>query len=142
MLDLSYHRKEDIMTEEKTPNETPNVEVPIGTPPAAGGVSSDDKLWALLAYVLSPLIPIVIMLMEDKKNRPYLKEHYWQALVVGVAIIVVSMIVAVIPVVGCISPLIWLAGWIAMLYWGIQAYNGKSVIIPVVTDFVKKQGWA
>ncbi|MBE2224333.1 MAG: hypothetical protein IAF02_22525, partial [Anaerolineae bacterium] len=29
-------------------------------------VTADDKLWALLAYVLTPLIPIIIMLMADK----------------------------------------------------------------------------
>ena len=36
------------------------------------GVTSDDKLWAALAYVLTPLIPIIILLMEDKKNRPFI----------------------------------------------------------------------
>jgi hypothetical protein len=29
-----------------------------------------------------------------------------------------------------------------MIYWGIQAYQGNYVTIPVITDFVKKQGWA
>ncbi len=44
-------------------------------------VTSDDKLWALLAYVLTPLVPVIILLMEDKKNRPFLKAHNVQALV-------------------------------------------------------------
>ena len=39
------------------------------------GPSDDDKLWALLAYVFTPLIPIIILLMEDKKNRPRSEEH-------------------------------------------------------------------
>jgi uncharacterized membrane protein len=126
--------KEDFMMDEKTTNEFPNVEAapppPPEVPPAAdntspGNATADDKLWSLLAYVLSPLVPIIIMLMEDKKNRPYLKLHNMQALVAGVAIFVVTMVVALIPVVGCISPLIGLAGWVAMIYWGIQAYNGS-----------------
>ena len=37
------------------------------------GPTDDDKLWALLAYVFSPLVPIIIFLMEDKKERPFLK---------------------------------------------------------------------
>ena len=32
-------------------------------------ITSDDKLWALLAYILSPLVPIIILVMEDKKNQ-------------------------------------------------------------------------
>ena len=32
-------------------------------------ITSDDKLWALLAYIFSPLVPIIILLMEDKKSR-------------------------------------------------------------------------
>src|SRR5688572_13420930 len=47
-------------------------------------VTSDDKLWALLAYIFSPLVPIIILLMEDKKNRPFIRAHNMQALVVGV----------------------------------------------------------
>jgi uncharacterized membrane protein len=50
-------------------------------------VTSDDKLWAALAYVFSPLVPIIIMLLEDKKNRPFIKAHNMQALVWGVALL-------------------------------------------------------
>ncbi len=82
------------------------------------------------------------MFMEDKKNRPYLKLHNMQALVAGVAILAISLILGVIPLVNCISPFVALALWILMIYYGLQAYNGKAVTIPVITDFVKKQGWA
>jgi uncharacterized membrane protein len=110
------------------------------------GPSSDDKLWALLAYVLSPIVPIIILLMEDKKHRAFLKEHNMQALVAGVAVAVISILLSIIlgasVVLACLAPIVSLALWVLMIYYGIQAYNGKSVTIPVVTDFVKKQGWA
>jgi uncharacterized membrane protein len=101
-------------------------------------ITSDDKLWALLAYILSPVVPIIILLMEDKKNRPYLKAHNAQALVIGVIELVLTVVIGWTVIGGCIPGLIWLV----MVYWGIQAYQGKYVTIPVVTDFVKKQGWA
>jgi uncharacterized membrane protein len=101
-------------------------------------VTSDDKLWALLAYVLSPIVPIIIMLMEDKKNRPYLKAHNMQALIMGIVIVLLSILIGWTVILGCIPFLVWLV----MIYWGIQAYQGKYVIIPVVTDWCKKQGWA
>jgi uncharacterized membrane protein len=103
----------------------------------SSSASSDDRLWALLAYIFSPLVPIILMLMEDKKNRPFIKEHNAQALVWGVLTIVLGY--------GLGSILCGLPGlifWVVSIVWGVQAYQGKSVTIPVITDFVKNQGWA
>jgi uncharacterized protein len=103
-------------------------------------VTSDDKLWALLAYILSPLVPVIILLMEDKKNRPFIKAHNVQALVFGLVYIILGSIIGVITL-GfgtCLIPVLWLLS----IYWGVQAYQGKYVKIPVITDFVTKQGWA
>jgi uncharacterized membrane protein len=80
--------------------------------------------------------------MEDKRNRPWLRSHTYQALVIGLAAIVVLIVLGLIPVVQCVTPLLGLVIWLVFIYWGIQAYNGKTVTIPVVTDFVKQQGWA
>ena len=93
-------------------------------------VTSDDKLWALLTYILSPLVPIIILLMPDKKDRPFLKAHNVQALILGIITVITSSF--------CIGILVW----IYAIYCGIQAYQGKTVEIPVITNFVKGQGWA
>jgi uncharacterized membrane protein len=93
-------------------------------------VTSDDKLWAALAYVFSPLVPVILMLMEDKKNRPYIKSHNAQALILGVIAVVTSGF--------CVGILVW----IYALYLAYQAYQGQTVVIPVITDFCKNQGWA
>jgi len=102
-------------------------------------VTSDDKLWAALAWVFTPLVPIILMLIEDKKNRPFIKEHYMQALVWGVVVIVAWFILTTVTL-GLFVCIGWLI-WIPQLYWAFQAFSGKSVNIPVLTDFVKKQGW-
>jgi uncharacterized membrane protein len=100
-------------------------------------VTDDDKLWALLAYVLTPLIPIIILLMEDKKERPFLRAHNAQALAWGVINVVIGVVVGWF-LCGIPSLILWLVG----CYWGWQAYQGQFVEIPVLTDFVKNQGWA
>ncbi len=102
--------------------------------------TSDDRLWALLAYILTPLVPIIIMLLEDKKNRPFLKAHNFQALALGVVEVVVSIILSIISLglLGCIFGIIVL---ILNIYYGVQAYNGKTFEIPVLTNFVRQQGW-
>ncbi len=106
----------------------------------AGGmeVTSDDKLLAALAYVLSPIVPIILLLMEDKKNRPFIKAHNMQALIWGLLVGVIGSVTAPFFVGLCILPL----GFLAELYWGYKAYQGEFVSIPVLTDFVKNQGWA
>lgn len=99
-------------------------------------ITSNDKLLAALSYPLG-LVAIIILLVEDMKSRPFQKYHAVQALAVNVVLVVVSIILGIIPVVGCIVPLIWLVTF----YWAYKAYQGEYFDIPVVTDFVKGQGW-
>ena len=101
-------------------------------------VTSDDKLWSLLAYIFTPIVPIIIMLMEDKKDRPFIRAHNAQALVVGVINVILGVALGWTLVLSCIPLFVWFA----CVYWGVQAYNGKMVEIPVITNFVKNQGWA
>jgi uncharacterized protein len=99
-----------------------------------GEISSDDKLWALLSYLLAPIVPLIIMFaMEDKKERPFIRYHYKQALIWGVLWIIAYAIVVGV----CLSPL-WL---VATIYYGIKAYQGEYVTIPWLTDFAKGKGW-
>ncbi len=104
----------------------------------SASVTSDDKLWAALAYVFTPIIPIILLLLEDKKNRPFIKQHNMQALVWGVVFYIIVSVTSVFLIGLCIWPL----GVLAQLYWAYQAFQGKSVNIPVITDLVKNQGWA
>ena len=103
-------------------------------------ITSDDKLWALLAYVLSPIVPVIILLMADKKDRPFIKAHNAQALAWGLINLVGGTILSGVLFFcfGLPSIIIWAIG----VYWGYQAYQGKMVTIPMITDFVKNQGWA
>jgi uncharacterized protein len=98
-------------------------------------VTDDDKLWALLSWIFAPLVPIIVLLLEDKKTRPFIKYNAVQGLVVGGLITVLSAITAGF---GCL--VLWVVV-IYQIYLGIQSYQGKWVTIPVVTDFVKGQGW-
>jgi uncharacterized membrane protein len=99
--------------------------------------TSDDRLWAALGYVFAPLVPVIVLLLEDKKSRPYIKLHNVQALVWSVAYFIVSIILSATLILACVVPFIY----IVQLYWGYQAYQGNDINIPVITDFVKNQGW-
>lgn len=94
-------------------------------------ISSDDKLWAALGYIFSPLIPIILLLMEDKKARPFIKFHAVQSIAAFIVIFVLATVTL-----GCGSIVV-----LAMFYWAYKAYQGEYVEIPVVTNFIKNQGW-
>ena len=101
-------------------------------------VTNDDRMWVLLSFIFTPIIPVVMMLMEDKKARPFIKYHAVPALVLGIVIAVVATLLALIPIVGCVSPLLW----IIPIVYGIKAYKGVKVDVPVITKFSQDQGWS
>jgi uncharacterized membrane protein len=107
-------------------------------PMAGADVTSDDKLWAALAYVFTPLVPIILLLMEEKKNRPFIRAHNMQALIWGVVFYVLVTILSAVVLGLCL----WPVGLLLQLYWAYKAYQGSYVNIPVITNFVKNQGWA
>lgn len=100
-------------------------------------ITDDDKLWSLLSYIFTPLIPILMLLLEDKKARPFIKYNAMQALVFGAVYVILSTVLSFV-FIGCI---IGLTGLGYSIYLGIKAYGGEYVEIPVVTDFCKNQGW-
>ena len=107
--------------------------------PMSADVTSDDKLWAALGYPIV-LVAIIVLFMEDKKARPFIKFHAVQSIAASVVIWVVGLIITTVTLGfgGLCLPLLW----IPLLYWGYKAYQGEMVEIPVVTNFIKNQGWA
>lgn len=99
-------------------------------------IDSNDKLLVALDYIFTPIVPVIIMLMEDKKNRPFIKAHNAQSLVIGV----IQFVLMFLGVFLCGIPN--LIVFIAQLYWAYKGYQGELVNIPIITDFVKNQGWA
>lgn len=100
--------------------------------PMGGGeeITDDDKLWSLLSYIFAPLVGIIALVMEEKKNRPFIKYNAWVSICLGVIAIVLSWL--------CIGILVWFY----CIYLGIKAYQGEWVEVPVISDFVRNQGWA
>jgi uncharacterized membrane protein len=100
-------------------------------------ITSDDKLWAALSWAI-PIIAIIVLFMEDKKNRPFVKYHAVNSLAFSVAFFVIISILSVVTfgIGGCLSVI-----WFIAFYWAYQAYQGQWVTVPVISDFVKKQGW-
>lgn len=109
----------------------------IVTPPTPE-VSSDDRLWVLLDFLLTPIFPLITLFMEDKKSRPFIKYHNVPALALGIVEDILYAILAFIPIVGCFTPLIFIVN----IVLAVKSYKGVNVDIPVITKFCKDQGWS
>lgn len=104
---------------------------------SAQSSGSNDNLLAGLTYVI-PIVGVIILVSDSMKGNPYLRRHAVQSIALGIVLFVVSFIITLIPVIGCFTPILWLA---VTIYYAIQAYNAKEFAIPVITDFCKNQNW-
>ncbi len=103
-------------------------------------VTSDDKLWAMLAYLLNPIVPIIALLMDDKKSRKFIKYHSVQSLAFFVAYFVIATVLTAITL-GILGFIIGPAALVLYILFCVKAYQGQWFEIPVITNFCKKQGW-
>jgi uncharacterized membrane protein len=95
------------------------------------GVSDEDRTWAALAYAFSPIFPLLIMLLDDQKKIPFVRAHLMQALTIGVLYVFITLVTFGF---GAIL-------WILLLYCAFKAYEGEYFEIPVIYEFIQKQGW-
>lgn len=99
------------------------------------GITSHDRTWAALSWLpltpLWPLLAILALLMEDTKERPFVRYHAVNSIVTGVVLIPVTAVT------------LGLGGFLYLVffYWAYQAYQGDTVTVPLITDWVRGQGW-
>ncbi len=122
--------------------------------------TGDDRLIALLTYlsqVFVPVVmPIIVLLSESSKKRPFQRYHAVQSLAFTVVFVVLAiaawigvLILQIIPIIGqliavlaaCLTPILYFMWLIALLYYGFQSYQGKRFAIPGLTSFLRDQGW-
>jgi len=123
---------------------------PPPQPPTTQSGESNDRLWAALSYVFTPLVPIIVLMMDDTKNKPYPRYHAIQALGFFGAVLLFEVLASMVFVCGsivtlgfgaCILWLLFFLPLIPALYYGYLAYNGKPFDIPILTNFMIQQGW-
>lgn len=111
-------------------------------------ITSDDKLWAALGYPIF-IVAIIMLFLEGKKDRPFIKYHAVQALGANVVLWIVEIVLGILSsalaavtfgiggIISCIVPVLWLL----MIWPAVLAYQGKYFEIPVITKFLRDQHW-
>jgi uncharacterized membrane protein len=123
---------------------------PPGQPPAVTELTSNDRLWAALSYLLTPIVPIIVLVMDEVKNRPFPRYHAIQSLGLFAAIIAYTIVAFIVLTVcsvvtlglaACVLWILFLLPVIPVIIYTIQAYQGQYIVIPWLTNFMIQQGW-
>jgi hypothetical protein len=131
------------------------VQPPPAPPPAppAGGqftLESNDRILAAAGYVVW-LVALVVVLMDETKRKPLLKDHAVQALGFAVASMVYgffatfAFICGAIISFGILAFVLWVLFFVPLaigIYFGYLAYTQDGLTeIPWLTRFMTQQGW-
>lgn len=119
--------------------------------------TNDDRVMAALAYasqLINPIglvLPIIILVSETSKQRPFQRYHAIQSLAVSAVLGLVQMGLTVLAsaagatVIGilclCFIVPAMIMLWLLPLYYALVAYNGKRFKIPGLTQFLQDQKW-
>ncbi len=86
-----------------------------------------EREWYIFAYLLEFISGIVIYFTKGQEDKRLLF-HSVQAIIIGIIVLVLSAI---------IFPIAWLIavlGWVYCMYIGIEAYNGRDVDVPIISN--------
>jgi uncharacterized membrane protein len=119
--------------------------------------TNDDRVMAALAYasqLINPIglvLPIIILVSETSKQRPFQRYHAIQSLAVSAVLGLLQLGLTVLAsaagatVIGilclCFIVPAMIMLWLLPLYYALVAYNGKRFKIPGLTQFLQDQKW-
>ncbi len=109
-------------------------------PPAAGGLA--DNVAAALCYSLGFITGILFLVLAPYNQNRNIRFHAFQSIFMNVACIVFSMVAHAMLIAIHLwefGPLVSLACFGLWLYLLIQAYQGKTVVLPVIGPFAQQQ---
>jgi uncharacterized membrane protein len=120
-----------------------------GGPPfstSAAGAGFSDRTAAALCYALLVITGIVFLVLEPYNRNRTIRFHAFQAIFLGLAWIVISAAVNIVfgaihPLTALLflSPLVSLAFFVLWIYMIITAYQGRTVVLPVIGPLAQQQ---
>lgn len=139
------------MTDESTPPSgppSPGAGEPGSARGAPSGSGLEENVAGALSYLMGPVTGIIFLILD--KDRPFVRFHAVQCLVVTVAwlalslaLMVLGAILGMIPVLGFIvTTLAYLAlsllGFVLWLVLMYRAFQGEEWEVPVVGEYARR----
>jgi uncharacterized membrane protein len=101
---------------------------PMGGSAPATGVGTNKKTYTILAYLLGWVTGLIFLFVG--KDDPDVKWNAANSLLFFGGITIVGFVLGLIPVVGLISILLWIAGFVYWVIFMIKALQGNGERIP------------
>ena len=140
----------------------PAAGAPPPGPQAAVAAPMETNVASALCYVLWALTGIVFLVMEPYSKNRTVRFHAFQSIFATVVFIAVDIVfrilfsiilgifwsggLGVFGLFGTLMSLVWLVFWLACvglwLYLIISAYQGKTVVLPIIGPLAQKQAGA
>ena len=141
------------MTVATQPDLTP--ETPLAATGPQDESSSDDRLmsalaWLTLVLLQLPIVSVIQLLSPTTKDRPFQRHHAITSLLFFAAAIVYEVVAGIVYTIlgaltlGCGYACLWVIFFLPHalgLYYALQAYNGKTIELPALSNFGRQQGW-
>ena len=125
------------------PSAAPGPAVP--GPAVQASAPMADNVAAALCYVLGLVTGIIFLVLAPYNKNPVIRFHAFQSIFMHVACIVVMIgLNIVLGIMHMFSlyflvGLFWLACFVLWIYLLIQAYQGKTVVLPVIGPIAQQQ---
>jgi uncharacterized membrane protein len=117
--------------------------------------SSDDRLmsalaWLTLVLLQLPIVSVIQLLSPTTKDRPFQRHHAITSLLFFAAAMVYEVVAGIVYTIlgaltlGCGYACLWVIFFLPHalgLYYALQAYNGKTIELPALSNFGRQQGW-
>lgn len=111
--------------------------------PATGGLPENTA--SALCYLLTFVTGIIFLVLEPYNKNPTVRFNAFQAIFLGVGIIVFEVVLSFIVTIlhlwalGFLFSLLGLAFFVLWIYLMISAYQGKTVVLPVIGPLAQQQ---
>jgi uncharacterized membrane protein len=118
---------------------------PAGATPGPAATGMTDNAASALCYVLGLITGILFLVLAPYNQKKTIRFHAFQSIFLNIAWIVFWMVFNFgLLALGLYSlffltPLIGLAFFILWIYMIISAYQGKTVVLPVIGPIAQKQ---
>ena len=95
-----------------------------------------ENVAGMLCYVFWLFSGIALLVLEP--NNKNIKFHAWQSIIISVPIFILAIIFSVIPHIWFIGTILWVGGWVLLLYLALMTYQGRKIVVPYAGPLAQK----
>jgi uncharacterized membrane protein len=121
----------------------------MAPPPAGAAAPMADNVACALCYVLGLITGIVFLVLAPYSQNKAVRFHAFQSIFLNLAVIVIDIVLGIVMsimfrivgffMLGLLWPLFGLACLALWIYMILSAYQGKTVVLPVIGPLARQQ---